>query len=104
MGRGQPRRAANVDNNQADIVKALRNIPGVTVEVGHDDIIVGWRRRSYWFEIKNPERALDAKGKLRAAEVTDSERKRLEHFTGHYEIVWSLGQILSALGIHGMYS
>ncbi len=100
MARGQPRRAAKADDNQADIVKALRKIPGVTVEVDHDDILVGWRGRTYWFEIKNPDRALTVDGKLKDSEITDTERQRLTLFNGHYEIVWSLGQILITLGIH----
>jgi len=29
----------NTDTNEKDIVSALRKIPGVTVETGHDDII-----------------------------------------------------------------
>lgn len=35
------RYAASVDKNQPEIVKALRKIPGVTVQVGMDDILIG---------------------------------------------------------------
>lgn len=53
------RRAARVDGNQASIVKDLRTY-GATVQHLHTigegcpDILVGWRRRNYLFEVKDP--------------------------------------------------
>ena len=49
------RQAAKIDANQPDIVKDLRKIKGVTVELNHDDILVGYKGITYWYEIKTPE-------------------------------------------------
>jgi hypothetical protein len=52
------RRAARVDANQAEIVKALRKI-GATVQPLHavgkgcPDLLVGWRQGNYLFEVKD---------------------------------------------------
>ncbi len=85
---------AKTDNNQKDIVKSLRQIPGVSVEVGHDDILVGGKdktgkKRTYWFEIKASEKA----------EIKPSQVKLLAKYKGHYSIVWELDQILREVGI-----
>lgn len=85
------RRAAKVDDNQAAIVSALRQIPGVSVAVGHDDILVGYRGRTFWVEIKNP----TASKKRKEGEV--SQRALKEAWRGHYAIVESLDAIISEL-------
>ncbi len=82
------RRAAKVDANQSRIVAGLRCIPGVSVQTGHDDILVGFRGRTYWFEIKRPE----CKSRL-----MDSQKRLRAEWSGHYAIVSSLEEILSAL-------
>lgn len=92
------RRAAKVDENQSAIVKALRSIPGVTVEVGHDDILVGFKGRTFWFEVKRPECVSKRVKEILASQITDSEKKRLEEWSGHYRIVWELDQILADIG------
>lgn len=91
------RRAAKVDENQSAIVKALRQIPGVTVETGHDDILVGYRGKNYWFELKRPEAVSKRVGEVLASQITESERRRWEEWTGHYRIVWNIDQILAEL-------
>jgi hypothetical protein len=93
------RTAAKVDNNQAEIVKALRKIPGVSVEVGHDDILVGHLGRTYWFEVKNIDAISKKTGMVNSSEITPSEQKLLLTFTGHYRMVWTLDQILSEIGL-----
>ena len=63
-----PRRAAKVDKNQPEIVRALRDA-GATVQHTHmigqgcPDIIVGFRGQNYFMEIKW------AKGQLTADEA-----------------------------------
>ena len=91
------RRAAKIDDNQRGIVKALRQIPGVTVEVGHDDILVGFKGRTFWFEVKRPECVSKRVQEILTSQITESERKRLEEWSGHYKIVWDLDQILAEL-------
>lgn len=96
------RRAAKIDSNQREIVKALRQIPGVTVEPGHDDILVGFRGVTHWFEIKRPEAVSKRTGGVRGTEITDSEKARIETWKGHYAVVWSVDQILEAIGINSL--
>jgi hypothetical protein len=90
------RRAARVDNNQKEIVEALRQIPSVSVEVGHDDCLVGFEGKTYWFEIKD-KRALNKEGKVREGEKQKSQKRLSETWKGHYQIVSSLDEILKTL-------
>ena len=92
------RRAAKIDRGQVEMVKALRQTPGVTVSVGHDDILVGYKFRTYWFELKAPETVSNKTGKVRPSEVTETEMARLATWQGHYSVVWSLDQILAEIG------
>lgn len=93
------RRAARVDRNQADIVNGLRAIPGVSVEVGHDDILVGYQARTYWYEIKAPEAVSRRNETILGSQLTHSERRRLDDWEGHYRVVWDINHILDDLGI-----
>ena len=93
------RRAAKIDENQPGIVKALRKIPGVSVEVGHDDILVGYKGRTYWFEVKRPDAISKRTGMIKDSEITQTERDRFNHFCGHYSIVWEIEHILDEVGI-----
>ena len=93
------RRAAKIDSNQPEIVDALRGIPGVTVQVGMDDILVGHKGRNYWFEIKEPGFVSKKTGSVLKSGIKDSQHKLLEHWTGHYSIVWNVDQILAEMGI-----
>ena len=93
------RRAAKVDSNQSKIVEFLRGIPGVTVELGHDDFLVGYGGTTYWFECKSIDAISKRTGKVKDSEITPSERKRLYSFTGHYTMVWHLDQVLQEIGI-----
>lgn len=69
-----PRFAAKVDRNQAEIVKAFRQI-GATVLVlsavgkGCPDTLIGWRGKNYLVEIKDGEKAPSAQ-KLTSDQVT----------------------------------
>ncbi len=93
------RRAAKIDQNQPQIVKALRAIPGVTVQVSMDDILVGHKGRSYWFEIKEPGMVSKKTGEINHSAIKESQHNLIKHWTGHYEIVWNIGQILAAIGL-----
>lgn len=85
------RRAAKVDKNQSEIVSALRSIPGVSVELGHDDILVGYKGLTYWYELKE--------NKPTESKIKPDQYRIWGTFTGHYKIVWSLDQILDDLNI-----
>jgi len=93
------RRAARNDNNQKSLVRDLRRIPGVSVETGHDDILVGYKGQTFWFEVKDPER-LKKDGTLKESSTQPSQKKLLNEWRGHYSIVWSLDMILDEIGIN----
>lgn len=94
-----PRRQQKVDSNQAGIIKALRLIPGCKVEPGHDDILVGYKGKTLWFELKAEDAVSKKTGKVKPSELTKTERDRILTWTGHYRVVWKLEQILEDLGI-----
>lgn len=92
------RRAAKVDANQKQIVTDLRTIPGVTVAVGHDDLLVGYRGHTFWLEIKNEKNLSKKTGQVRLSAVKESQQRLKESWTGHYQIVTSLNEILKEIG------
>ena len=79
-------RHQKVDANQPAIVKELRGM-GYSVEVGHDDILVGAHGKTFWFEIKTDEKA----------EVKESQKKLIKEWKGHYAIVWTTEMILQEI-------
>jgi len=93
-----PRYSAKTDTNQAAIVAALRSLPGVTVAVNHDDILVGYQGRTYWYEIKNPDAVSKRTGKVRESEKKDSQKILENTWTGHYKIVSTFMEILVDFG------
>jgi hypothetical protein len=93
------RTAARIDCNQSDIIRTLRDIPGVSVELGHDDFLVGYGGQTYWFECKTIDAVSKRTGKVNDSEITPSERRRLDTFTGHYSMIWTIDQVLEQIGI-----
>lgn len=92
-------RAKRIDGTQQQIVAELRSIPGVTVEVDHDDILVGYRDNTYWFEIKDPDSVINKSNGIKAGSFKKSQINLIKNWTGHYRIVWNIDQILKDLGI-----
>ena len=91
------------DKNEAEIVKALRMIPSVQVQTGHDDILVGFKGKTYWFEIKNPDEVTKS-GKIRrnkSGGTQERQEKLRDTWTGHYKIVSTFKEILDE--IQGLY-
>lgn len=98
------RRKDKVDSNQAGIVADLRKIPGVTVEVDHDDILVGCMDRNhvprtYWYEIKAPDQVSKKTGNVLQSALKDSQKELIKKWTGHYKVVTSLDEILKDIGV-----
>ncbi len=85
------RAAAKVDKNQPEIVKALRKIPGVTVQTKMDDILIGYKGVNYWIELKE--------SKPSPSQIKYSQYKLWAEWQGQYLIAWELGQILELIGI-----
>jgi hypothetical protein len=93
------RRAAKIDANQPEIVAALRQIPGCMVQPGHDDILVGYKGRTYWFEIKEPGCVSKVTGLILESEKKPAQKVLEASWTGHYKIVSRLDEILAELGL-----
>lgn len=87
------RHDAKTDANQAQIVLELRQM-GFSVETDHDDIFVGKYGINGWFEIKDPHTVLKSTGQVSESEIIPAEKKRLEEWRGHYQIVWETEQIV----------
>jgi len=94
-----PKYAKKTDANQSEIVRDLRTIPGVTVRTDVDDILVGFRGTTYWYEIKSND-AVNRKGEVYESCKRPSQKKYAAEWKGHYRIVSSLQQILEELNIH----
>ena len=93
------RQAAKIDANQTNIVKLLRYIYGCKVELGHDDILVGYKGKNYWYEIKTPDCVSKKTGAVRESAKKNKQSKLEQEWTGHYKIVSSFEEILKDLGL-----
>ena len=93
------RRADKTDANQPEIVKTLRSVPGITVEVGHDDILVGYKGRNYWYEVKTPDCVNRKTGAISERFKKESQIRLEKEWKGQYRIIWNANQILIDLGI-----
>jgi len=71
----------------------------VAVEVDHDDVLVGYQGRTYWYEIKNPERAVGSNGEVRETRKQDTQKVLDREWSGHRETVWNVDQILYDIGV-----
>lgn len=91
-------RRLRVDKNQKAIVEALRKIPGVSVAVGHDDILVGHRGKTRWYEIKS-DRVTNQAGEVRPSGKQASQKKLEAEWRGHYRVVSKLDEILAELSL-----
>ena len=93
------RRAAKVDDNQREIVAALRAC-GATVRdlsrvgEGCPDLLVGFRGRNLLIEVKRPK----AKGQ-RAGTTTPAQDTFLGEWRGHAVVVWTVDEALRAVGV-----
>ena len=76
------RYSKRADNNQNDIVEALEEIPGVSVAKEHDDLLVGFKGLTYWYEVKNPKRAANKKGKVYKSEKKKSQIELEKNWKG----------------------
>ena len=95
MGR---RHVARVDENQDEIVKALRAI-GCTVTPTHaagkgfPDITVGWQGVNYLLEIKNPSKP------KRDRQLTEDQVDWHREWRGQVAVVETVKEALEAIGI-----
>jgi hypothetical protein len=90
------RYSARADANQPEIVKQLREM-GATVQTGMDDLLVGWKGKTFWFEIKDPEKTLTKKGEWTSTALKPAQIKLCDEWKGHYRVVHSIEQIIKEL-------
>lgn len=86
------RRAARIDQNHGEIVKALRKV-GVSVADTHGlpgfvDLVCGYRGRSYLLEVKD-----------RNGELTEDQTKFVLGWRGDYHVVRSVTDALAVFGM-----
>ena len=92
------RRAARVDENQSDIVKALRKA-GYSVAItsglgeGFPDLLVGARGKNYLLEIK------DGSKPPSAQKLTADQVKWHRIWSGHVAVIDSVESALKEIGI-----
>ncbi len=90
------RRDARVDANQPEIVKALRDI-GATVLIlsmvgqGSGDILVGYRDKNHYFEIKDGDKPPSKR------RLTPMEVKFHENWKGQIDIILSIDEAIKAV-------
>jgi len=78
------------DANQVEIIRLLRQIPGVTVAViGRPvDFIVGYKGRNFLIECKN---------KAGRNKLTDAQRKFIPTWTGQVRVAHTFEEILKLI-------
>lgn len=90
------RRAAKVDDNQAEIVAALRKIgasvqPLHAVGQGCPDLLVGWRGMTSLLEVK------DGKKPPSARKLTEDQEKWHANWRGQVAVVETIEQAIEAV-------
>ena len=78
---------------------ALRGIPSITVQPGHDDLLVGYKGKTYWFELKSERAVSKRTGLVREKSKKESQIKLESTWKGHYKIVSTLDEILKELEV-----
>jgi hypothetical protein len=93
------RRAAKIDSNQNEVVKQLRQIPGVTVQItsqlgnGFVDLVIGRAGVNYLIELKDGSK-VKSKQKL-----TPDELEFHSTWTGQKAVCNSLDEVLKVINI-----
>ena len=90
------RQAARVDENQNQIVQRLRAY-GCSVQTGMDDLLVGYKGRNYWIEIKDPSKTKKKNGDYKAGAIKNSQQKLLHEWRGNYSVCCSFEEILEEI-------
>jgi hypothetical protein len=93
------RRKARIDANQNEIVKALRQIPHLSVAItsqlgqGFPDLVIGYRGKNYLIELKDGSKAPSVR------RLTQDERTFHDQWFGSIFVCDSLEAILKVLNI-----
>ena len=91
------RRAARIDRNQPDIIKALR-YAGATVQPTHTlgkgcpDLLVGFRGENFLLEIKDGGKSPSRR------KLTNDETTWIENWRGKVRVISTIDEALDAIG------
>lgn len=89
-----PKYAARRDKNETDIVKALRDVPGLSVvplsAKDVPDLLIGYQDKNFLIELKN---------KKGLNKLQEGQAEFLENWKGQVAVAHSLEDILDILGI-----
>lgn len=92
------RKYGRTDANQAEIVGLLSAIPGVSVVSSADlgngfpDLVVGYRRKNFLFELKDPDKPPSRR------KLTPAQEQFHRTWCGEVVVVETLGHIMQAIG------
>lgn len=92
------RRIAKVDDNQQEIVKALRKA-GASVYItsnvgcGFVDVVIGFRGTNYLFEIK------DGSKPTSRQKLTEDEQKFFDNWNGTAHVIKNVDEALKTIGV-----
>ena len=92
------RKASKIDENQVEIVKALRKAGASVTHLhavgqGCPDLMVGFRGRNYALEVKDGRKPPSARG------LTDAQIRWHALWRGHVQIVNNVDEALAAIGV-----
>ena len=93
------RRVACVDENQRELVKAMRRL-GVSVQLLHavgqgcPDVLVGWKGRNLLLEVKDGSKVPSAR------KLTEAQEEWHRAWRGQVAVVSSLDEVIDVLGLH----
>lgn len=97
-------RKSSVDKNQGDIVDALKKV-GATVEFltavgsGCPDLLVGWRRRNFLLEVKNPATRYGQGKDDNATRTLEAQKEWHQSWRGHVVVVRTIDEAFEAIGV-----
>lgn len=94
-----PKYKKKVDSNQSEIVNKLREV-GFSVEVDHDDILVGWVGFNFWYELKSKDALSKKTGEVLESSKRDSQKTLDKTWKGHRKYVSSFQEIFNDIQNH----
>lgn len=83
----------STDKIQKKLIADLRKL-GWSVEVDHDDILVGTGNRTYWIELKTSSPYKKC-GSLKPDDIRLEQYRILATYKGDYCIAWTLEQVIN---------
>lgn len=88
----QPKYAKRRDENEPEIIAALKAVGCDVLQANDVDLIVGLAGRTYLVEVKHPKRASESR-------IKPIQKALRANWRGHYVIVTTVEQALQAVGL-----